>query len=130
VYFTKNDVPKATREAIVTLGYGRLVDAIDLQTQCKQARWNAKNASFIAPRAGTGRDDEDALSSAFSVFEKLARAAIDERISDANAPRIFTEISPGNRQVVLVCRGVSRQRRSGLSDGHCCEVESVRSCVP
>jgi hypothetical protein len=50
VYSTKNDVTKAAREAIVSLGNGRSADAIDLHTQCKHAHWNTKDASFIARR--------------------------------------------------------------------------------
>jgi len=45
---TKNDLPEATRAKIVELLNARLSDAIDLQTQCKQAHWNVKGANFIA----------------------------------------------------------------------------------
>jgi starvation-inducible DNA-binding protein len=45
---TKNDLPEASRAKIVELLNARLSDAIDLQTQCKQAHWNVKGPSFIA----------------------------------------------------------------------------------
>src|SRR5882672_5443356 len=45
---TKNDIPKATRTKLIELLDARLADAIDLQTQCKQAHWNVKGPSFIA----------------------------------------------------------------------------------
>jgi starvation-inducible DNA-binding protein len=45
---TKNDIPEALRTKIVELCNARLADAIDLQTQCKQAHWNVKGPSFIA----------------------------------------------------------------------------------
>jgi starvation-inducible DNA-binding protein len=48
VYSTKNDLPESTREAIIGLCNARLADAIDLQTQCKQAHWNVRGATFIA----------------------------------------------------------------------------------
>ena len=48
VYSTKNDLPEASRAAIVTLLNQRLADCIDLQTQCKQAHWNVKGPNFIA----------------------------------------------------------------------------------
>jgi starvation-inducible DNA-binding protein len=35
----------------VTLLNHRLADAVDLQTQIKQAHWNVKGPSFIAPPA-------------------------------------------------------------------------------
>lgn len=141
---TKNDLPEATRSKLVELLNARLSDAIDLQTQCKQAHWNVKGPNFIAlhklfdevnedveeyvdslaeravqlggvadgtartvakrsalseypPKAITGRDHADALSSALSAFGKSAREAIDKstELRDADTADLFTEISRG-----------------------------------
>jgi starvation-inducible DNA-binding protein len=48
MYATKNDLPEGMRSKVVELLNARLADAIDLQTQCKQAHWNVKGPSFIA----------------------------------------------------------------------------------
>jgi starvation-inducible DNA-binding protein len=48
MYPTKNDLPEGSRTKLVDLLNARLADAIDLQTQCKQAHWNVKGPSFIA----------------------------------------------------------------------------------
>ncbi len=48
MYTTKNDLPESTRSKIIELCNARLADAIDLQTQCKQAHWNVKGPDFIA----------------------------------------------------------------------------------
>jgi starvation-inducible DNA-binding protein len=48
MYPTKNDLPEAARTKLAELGNARLADAIDLQTQCKQAHWNVKGPDFIA----------------------------------------------------------------------------------
>jgi starvation-inducible DNA-binding protein len=48
MYPTKNDLPEGARGKLVELLNVRLADAIDLQTQCKQAHWNVKGPSFIA----------------------------------------------------------------------------------
>ena len=48
MYATKNDLPEGTRSKVIELLNARLADAIDLQTQCKQAHWNVKGPSFIA----------------------------------------------------------------------------------
>ncbi len=48
MYPTKNDLSEAVRSKIVELLNARLADAIDLQTQCKQAHWNVKGPNFIA----------------------------------------------------------------------------------
>lgn len=48
MYPTKNDLPEATRRAMIDLCNARLADAIDLQTQSKQAHWNVKGPHFFA----------------------------------------------------------------------------------
>jgi starvation-inducible DNA-binding protein len=48
MYPTKNDVAQGTRTKIIDLLNDRLADAIDLQTQTKQAHWNVKGPEFIA----------------------------------------------------------------------------------
>src|SRR5256885_3500578 len=45
---TKNDLPEATRRKMIELCNARLAEAIDLQTQTKQAHWNVRGANFIA----------------------------------------------------------------------------------
>jgi starvation-inducible DNA-binding protein len=45
---TRNDLPRATRTKVIELLDARLADAIDLQTQLKQAHWNVKGPAFIA----------------------------------------------------------------------------------
>lgn len=44
---TRNDLPEATRKKVIKLLNDRLVDAIDLATQIKQAHWNVKGPQFI-----------------------------------------------------------------------------------
>jgi starvation-inducible DNA-binding protein len=48
LYATKNDLPEATRTKVIALFNAQLADAIDLQTQVKQAHWNVKGPNFIA----------------------------------------------------------------------------------
>jgi starvation-inducible DNA-binding protein len=48
LYPTRNDLRESTRSQVAALLNRRLSDAIDLQTQCKQAHWNVKGPSFIA----------------------------------------------------------------------------------
>jgi starvation-inducible DNA-binding protein len=43
-----NDLPKSARIELNKLMNQRLADAIDLQSQIKQAHWNVKGPSFIA----------------------------------------------------------------------------------
>jgi starvation-inducible DNA-binding protein len=48
MYPTKNDLAEPIRTKMAQLLNARLADAIDLQTQMKQAHWNVKGPSFIA----------------------------------------------------------------------------------
>ena len=48
MFKTKNDLSETIRGKAVELLNARLADAIDLQTQTKQAHWNVKGPSFIA----------------------------------------------------------------------------------
>jgi starvation-inducible DNA-binding protein len=48
MYATKNDLPESIRTKVVQLLNARLADAIDVQTQMKQAHWNVKGPNFIA----------------------------------------------------------------------------------
>jgi len=48
VYKTKIDLPEKLRRNVATVLNDRLADAIDLQSQVKQAHWNVKGPQFIA----------------------------------------------------------------------------------
>src|SRR5258708_4434354 len=48
MFKTKNDLPEGIRAKAIELLNARLADAIDLQTQTKQAHWNVKGPNFIA----------------------------------------------------------------------------------
>jgi starvation-inducible DNA-binding protein len=48
LFRTKNDLPERVRAEIVNLLNQRLADAIDPQSQCKQAHGNVKGENFIA----------------------------------------------------------------------------------
>lgn len=47
LFSTKNDLPEDKRVEVIALLNQRLAEAIDLQTQSKQAHWNVKGPSFI-----------------------------------------------------------------------------------
>lgn len=48
MFKTKNDLPKSVRAAMIAELSALLADAIDLQSQTKQAHWNVKGPQFIA----------------------------------------------------------------------------------
>jgi len=48
MYKTKIDLSEKTRRNVIAILNDRLADAIDLQSQVKQAHWNVKGPNFIA----------------------------------------------------------------------------------
>src|ERR1700687_2561052 len=48
MYKSKIDLSEKTRRNVIVILNDRLADAIDLQTQIKQAHWNVKGPNFIA----------------------------------------------------------------------------------
>src|SRR5260221_7027780 len=48
MYKTKIDLSEKTRRNVIVILNDRLADAIDLQSQVKQAHWNVKGPNFIA----------------------------------------------------------------------------------
>src|SRR5712672_3365853 len=48
MYKTKIDLSEKIRRNVIVILNDRLADAIDLQTQTKQAHWNVKGPNFIA----------------------------------------------------------------------------------
>ena len=62
MFKTKNDLSEGVRSKVIELLNARLADAIDLQTQTKQAHWNVKGPDFIALHElfdKINEDDED-----------------------------------------------------------------------
>lgn len=62
MYKTKIDLPEKTRRNVILILNDRLADAIDLQSQIKQAHWNVKGPNFI---------------SLHELFDKISDAVLD-----------------------------------------------------
>ncbi len=73
LYKTKNDIPEDKRTELVTLLNQRLADAIDLQTQMKQAHWNVKGPNFIALHELFDKINEDVESYVDTLAERCVQ---------------------------------------------------------
>src|SRR2546425_11845122 len=71
LYPTKNDLPEASRLEGIGLLNQRLAEAIDLQTQCKQAHWNVKGPSFIGLHQLFDDVNEDVEENAPQIAERI-----------------------------------------------------------
>src|SRR5256885_3384693 len=74
LYPTKNDLPEATRIEVIALLNQRLAEAIDLQTQCKQAHWNVKGPAFIGLHKLFDEINEDVEEYVDLIAERVAQA--------------------------------------------------------
>jgi starvation-inducible DNA-binding protein len=73
MFKTKNDVSEAIRTKVVQLLNGRLADAIDLQTQTKQAHWNVKGPHFIALHELFDKINEDVEGYVDEIAERVVQ---------------------------------------------------------
>jgi starvation-inducible DNA-binding protein len=69
---TKNDLPLKTRQSVCDILQARLADAIDLQTQMKQAHWNIKGPHFI----GLHKLFDDINSDVQEYIDEIAERAV------------------------------------------------------
>ena len=73
MFETKNDLPEDTRARVIDLLNARLADAIDLQSQAKQAHWNVKGPNFIALHELFDKINEDAEDNVDELAERVVQ---------------------------------------------------------
>jgi len=73
VYPTRNDLPAASRGPVIDLLDARLADAVDLQTQMKQAHWNVKGPNFIALHELFDKINEDVEEYVDTIAERVVQ---------------------------------------------------------
>src|SRR5213078_3957500 len=73
MFKTKNDLSETTRGKAIELLNARLADAIDLQTQTKQAHWNVKGPNFIALHELFDKINEDVEDYVDSLAERAVQ---------------------------------------------------------
>ena len=73
MFKTKNDLPEETRARIIDLLNARLADAIDLQSQTKQAHWNVKGPHFISLHELFDKINEDVEDNVDDLAERIVQ---------------------------------------------------------
>ena len=73
MFKTKNDLPDDTRAKVIDLLNARLADAIDLQSQTKQAHWNVKGPNFIALHELFDKINEDVEDNVDELAERVVQ---------------------------------------------------------
>ena len=73
VYATHNDLAKDARSAVIDVLDARLADAVDLETQMKQAHWNVKGPTFIALHELFDKVNEDVEDYVDDIAERVVQ---------------------------------------------------------
>jgi starvation-inducible DNA-binding protein len=73
LYPTKNDLSESIRTQAIALLNARLADCADLQTQTKQAHWNAKGPNFIALHELFDKINEEVADYVDDIAERLVQ---------------------------------------------------------
>src|SRR5712671_3190527 len=112
MYETENDIPEQRRSELNALMNQRLADAVDLQTQVKQAHWNVKGPHFIGLH---------------ELFDKIDEAV--EAYVDLIAERIVQlgSIAEGTARVAAE-RSRLEEYPLDIADGHA-HVEAVSKAL-
>jgi starvation-inducible DNA-binding protein len=127
LYETLNDLPKATRSALNQLMNQRLADAVDLQSQIKQAHWNVKGGSFISLHKLFDEVDEAVESYVDMIAERIvqlggiAEGTVRVAASRTRLPEYPLAISDGMAHVEAVARGLSsfgQQARATIDEAN------------
>jgi len=113
MYETMNDLPKPARIALNQLMNQRLADAVDLQSQVKQAHWNVKGPSFIGLHKRFDEVDEAVESYVDLSAERIvqlggiAEGTVRVSASRTRLPEYPLDIEDGATHVEALARALS-----------------------
>ena len=113
MYETENDLPRNARSELIGILNQRLADAVDLQTQIKQAHWNVKGPHFIGLHELFDKIAEDVESYVDMIAERAVQlGGVAEGTARVAASRSRLEeyplaIAEGSEHVEAVARALS-----------------------
>jgi starvation-inducible DNA-binding protein len=125
LYETENDLRKDARIELIGIINQRLADAVDLQTQLKQAHWNVKGPHFIGLHELFDKIAEDVESYVDMIAERVVQlGGIAEGTARVAAARSLMEeyplaIADGLAHVEAVARALStfgREARMSIDE--------------
>jgi starvation-inducible DNA-binding protein len=105
---TKNDLAEAIRAKVIELCNARLADAVDLQTQMKQAHWNVKGPSFFQLHELFDKINEDVEEYVDELAERVvqlggvAQGTARQAVKRSTLPEYPTTIAAGREHVDAV----------------------------
>lgn len=113
LYETENDIPEQRRSELISLMAPQLANAVDLQTQMKQAHWNVKGPHFIGLHELFDQIDEAVEGYVDLIAERIVQlGGIAEGTARVAAERSRLEeypldIADGHAHVEAVARALS-----------------------
>jgi len=113
MYETENDIPLKRRLELNALMNQRLADAVDLQSQVKQAHWNVKGPNFIGLHKLFDEVDEAVESYVDLIAERIvqlggiAEGTVRVAASRSRLPEYPLDIADGTAHVEALARALS-----------------------
>jgi starvation-inducible DNA-binding protein len=113
LYETGNDLPKSDRLELVRLLNQHLADAIDLQSQLKQAHWNVKGPSFFSLHqlfdqiAEEAEDYVDDLAERIVQLGGIANGTVRMAAARSRLEEYPASLAEGSRHVEAVAKALS-----------------------
>jgi len=113
MYETENDLPKPARIELNQLMNQRLADAVDLQSQIKQAHWNVKGPNFIGLHKlfdevyGAVESYVDLIAERIVQLGGVAEGTARVAASRTRLPEYPIDIADGTAHVGAVARALS-----------------------
>jgi starvation-inducible DNA-binding protein len=127
MFKTKNNLSEDVRSKAVELLNARLADAIDLQTQTKQAHWNVKGPNFIALHELFDKISEDVEESVDDIAERVVQLGgvaqgtarmVTSRSSLSEYPPNTVDGRSHVEALSSVLAAFGRSMRKGISDAN------------
>jgi starvation-inducible DNA-binding protein len=125
MYKTKIDLPEKLRRNVVVILNDRLAEAIDLQSQVKQAHWNVKGPHFLALHglfeqiSGVLLEQIDALAERITALGGTAEGTVAVAARRSKLKNYPLSITAGREHLSLLSTQLSvygRAARSAIDD--------------
>jgi starvation-inducible DNA-binding protein len=123
MFKTNNDLPEDVRARVVELLNARLADAVDLQTQTKQAHWNVKGPNFIALHELFDKVNQDVEDNVDDLAERVVQLG---GVAEGTLRTAAKRSSPGEYPATAVD---GRSHVEALSNALAAFGKSVRKAV-
>ena len=123
LHITKSDLPEPLRRASVAMLNQLLADALDLEFQARQARWNVKGPAFLVLRCLFGAVSDqlgafaDALGERIAALGGITQGTVHAVARSSRLPRYPDELATGRGHLEALSGNMACFARSARDAG-------------